>query len=42
MDLAEIKHAIEELPKDRQAELAAWLAERDVAHSAGIISQCAD
>jgi hypothetical protein len=31
MDLAEIQHAIEELPKDQQAELAAWLAERDQA-----------
>jgi hypothetical protein len=29
MDLAEIQHAIEELPKDQQAALAAWLAERD-------------
>jgi hypothetical protein len=31
MDLAEIQHAIEELPKDQQATLAAWLAERDQA-----------
>jgi hypothetical protein len=31
MDLAEIQHAIEELPKDQQAELAAWIAERDQA-----------
>lgn len=29
MDLAEIQHAIEELPKDQQAALAAWIAERD-------------
>ena len=29
MDLAEIQHAIEELPKDQQAELAAWIANRD-------------
>ena len=29
MDLAEIQHAIEELPKEQQAELAAWLADRD-------------
>jgi hypothetical protein len=28
MDLAEIQHAIEALPKDQQAALAAWLAER--------------
>ena len=28
MDLAEIQHAIEELPKEQQAALAAWLAER--------------
>ena len=31
MDLAEIQHAIEELPKDQQAALAAWIAERDQA-----------
>ena len=31
MDLAEIQHAIEELPKEQQAALAAWLAERDQA-----------
>jgi hypothetical protein len=31
MDLAEIQHAIEELPKDQQAALATWLAERDQA-----------
>lgn len=31
MDLAEIQQAIEELPKDQQATLAAWLAERDQA-----------
>ena len=31
MDLSEIQHAIEELPKQQQAELAAWLAERDQA-----------
>lgn len=31
MDLAEIQHAIEELPKEQQATLAAWLAERDQA-----------
>ena len=29
MDLAEIQHAIEELPKDQQAALAAWLSERE-------------
>jgi hypothetical protein len=28
MDLAEIQHAIEELPKDQQAALEAWIAER--------------
>ena len=31
MDLAEIQHAIEELPKEQQAALVAWLAERDQA-----------
>ena len=31
MDLAEIQHAIEELPKEQQAALAAWLAECDQA-----------
>ena len=31
MDLAEIQHAIKELPKEQQAALAAWLAERDQA-----------
>ena len=31
MDLAEIQHAIEDLPKDQQAALAAWLAARDQA-----------
>ena len=31
MDLAEIQHAIEELPQEQQAVLAAWLAERDQA-----------
>jgi len=31
MDLAEIQHAIEELPKQQRAALAAWLAERDEA-----------
>ena len=31
MDLAEIQQAIEELPKEQQAMLAAWLAERDQA-----------
>ena len=31
MDLAEIQHAIEELPKDQQSALAAWLAARDQA-----------
>jgi hypothetical protein len=31
MDLAEIQHAIEELPKEQQATLAAWLTERDQA-----------
>ena len=29
MDLAEIQHAIEELPKEEQAALAAWLSELD-------------
>jgi hypothetical protein len=29
MELADIQRAIEQLPKDQQAELAAWLAERD-------------
>ena len=29
MDLAEIQHAIEALPKEQQAALAAWLAERE-------------
>ena len=28
MDLAEIQQAIEELPKQQQAVLASWLAER--------------
>ncbi len=31
MDLAQIQHAIEELPKEQQAALAAWIAERDQA-----------
>ena len=31
MDFAEIQHAIEELPKEQQAALAAWMAERDQA-----------
>ena len=31
MNLAEIQQAIEELPKDQQAALAAWIAERDQA-----------
>ena len=31
MDLAEIQHAIEELPREQQATLAAWLSERDQA-----------
>jgi hypothetical protein len=31
MDLAAIRHAIEELPREQQAALAAWLAERDQA-----------
>jgi hypothetical protein len=31
MDLAEIQHAIEALPKDQQAALAAWIADRDQA-----------
>jgi hypothetical protein len=31
MDLAEIQHAIEELPADQQTVLASWLAERDQA-----------
>jgi hypothetical protein len=29
MDLAEIQRAIETLPKDQQAALAAWLSARD-------------
>ena len=29
MDLAEIQRAIEGLPKDQQAALAAWIADRD-------------
>ena len=29
MDLTEIQHAIEELSREQQAALAAWLAERD-------------
>jgi hypothetical protein len=29
MKLAEIQHAIEELPEDQQAALAAWVAQRD-------------
>jgi len=31
MDVTEIQHAIEALPKDRQALLAGWLYERDQA-----------
>jgi hypothetical protein len=31
MDLAEIQHAIEELPREQQTALAAWLAQRDQA-----------
>jgi hypothetical protein len=31
MTVSDIQHAIEELPGDQQAELAAWLAERDQA-----------
>ena len=31
MGLAEIQHAIEELPKEQQAALTAWLAEREQA-----------
>lgn len=31
MNLAEIQRAIETLPKDQQAALAAWLSERDQA-----------
>ena len=31
MDLAEIQHAIEDLPKEQQAALAAWLVQRDQA-----------
>ena len=38
MDLAEIQHAIEELPKEQQAELA-WLAERDQAEWAAEIER---
>jgi hypothetical protein len=31
MELAEIQRAIEELPREQQTALAAWLAERDQA-----------
>jgi hypothetical protein len=31
MDLAELQNAIEELPKEQQAALAAWLTRRDQA-----------
>ena len=31
MELAEIQQAIEQLPRDQQAALASWLAERDQA-----------
>jgi hypothetical protein len=31
MDLAELQHAIEELPKEQQAALTTWLIERDQA-----------
>jgi len=31
MDLPEIQHAIEELPKEQQTALAAWLMQRDQA-----------
>jgi hypothetical protein len=31
MDLVEIQNAIEKLPKEQQAALAAWIAERDQA-----------
>lgn len=31
MELAEIQEAIERLPKEQQAALAAWLADRDQA-----------
>jgi hypothetical protein len=31
MDLTEIQHTIELLPAEQQAELAAWIAERDQA-----------
>jgi hypothetical protein len=31
MNLAEIQHAIEELPKEQRAALASWLAELDEA-----------
>jgi len=39
MDLAEIQHAIEDLPKDQQAALAAWLADRDQAEWEGEIER---
>ena len=32
MDLAEIQHAIEDLPEDQRTALASWVAERDRAH----------
>ena len=41
MELAEIQQAIEQLPKDQQAALAAWLAERGqtLAHgNAGVLA----
>ena len=31
MDLVEIQHAIKHLPKEQQAALAAWIADRDQA-----------
>jgi hypothetical protein len=31
MDLAQIRHAIEELPRDQRAELAEWLSELEQA-----------
>jgi hypothetical protein len=37
VDLAEIQRAVEALPKDQQAALAAWLSERDQAEWDGEI-----
>jgi hypothetical protein len=39
MELTEIQQAIEQLPKDQQAALAAWLAKRDDAGWEGEFEQ---